>query len=111
MLLAALLARPRLRRFSSMKRALTFLAALVAVTLAVLLVPAAPAQAGRCQDSCQATRNNCDDSCESTRLTCIIGCGGPLGGACTSKCGDEKTKCDLKCSLEQKACEVGCKVP
>ena len=92
-----------------MKTLVRSLAGLVAVALALVLVPSSPASGETCTEGCQNKQKKCDSDCNLTKDKCMIMCGGPLGSdACVKQCNDAHRQCSAQCLGEGKLCEARC---
>jgi hypothetical protein len=97
-----------------MKMILRPLAALVAVGLALALVPASATGAGDCATKCKDTQASCDLNCDQQKLICVGKCGGPppLGSqACIDQCASARNDCSNNCLVNEKICEGKCVIP
>lgn len=96
-----------------MKIARHALSALVAIALALILVPISPAAGGDCENACDSKRTSCDNSCTEKKYICTAKCGVPFTPGydkCTEKCADEASNCGLQCRVEHEGCKLKCKV-
>ncbi len=96
-----------------MKTLVRTLAALSAVGLALILIPASPAIGGDCENACDSKRSSCDNKCTEKELICKGMCGLPIAPGyadCTEKCRKDKNKCSDQCTIDNAACKVECKI-
>jgi len=107
-------ARLALPYLGSMKTLLRALAALVAVGLAVTLVPVPAIGDENCVTKCKAAEAACNAACEANRVACIGKCGGPppVGNQkCNDGCASTRADCGNACHVAELACEGKCALP
>ncbi len=98
-----------------MKTILRTLSALVAVGLALILIPVSPASGeDGCVPKCKNAQAACDQGCDGQKLVCIARCGGPapLGDQkCNDGCATARNDCGNTCQVTELACEGKCLLP
>ena len=105
---------PAIAYISRMKSLVRALAALVAVGLALTLVPISAIGDESCVTKCKAAEAACNAACEAQRVACVAKCGGPppVGSQkCIDDCAATRATCGTACHAAELACEAKCSLP